>query len=75
VATKIIFIFILGISILVAALLLNFLAGKLSLSTWYDFVKDPGNTTFLSYIWLFIIYPFGLGLTAYLVSKFVDIGQ
>jgi hypothetical protein len=75
VISKIIFIFILGISILAAALLLNFLAGKLSLSTWYDFVKDPGNTSVLSYIWLFIIYPFGLGLTAYLVSKFVDIGQ
>lgn len=74
-ASKIIFIFILGISILAAALLLNFLAGKLSLSTWYDFVKDPGKTTVLSYIWLFIIYPFGLGLTAYLVAKFVDISQ
>jgi hypothetical protein len=75
VISKIIFIFILGISILIAALLLNFLAGKLGLNTWYDFVKDPGKTTVLSYVWLFVIYPFGLGLAAYLVSKFIDIGQ
>lgn len=71
--SKLIFIFILGASILVAALLLNFLAGKLSLSTWYDFVKNPRSTSLLSYFWLFGIYPFGLGLTAYLVSKFIDI--
>ena len=74
-ATKIFFIFILGVGILAGALLLNFLAGKLSLSTWYDFVKDPGKTSILSYVWLFILYPFGLGLAAYLISKFVDIGQ
>jgi len=72
---KIIFILILGVGILAAALVLNFLAGKLSLSTWYDFVKDPGQTSFLSYIWLFVLYPFGLGLAAYLISKVVDIGQ
>lgn len=71
--SKVIFIFIIGASILIAALILNVLAGKLNLSTWYDFVKDPGKTTLLSYIWLFILYPFGLGLTAYIVSKFVDI--
>jgi len=71
--SKIVFIFILGISILIAALLLNFLAGKLGLSTWYDFVKDPSKTNTLSYMWLFVLYPFGLGLAAYLVSKFINI--
>lgn len=74
-SSKIIFVFILGAGILIAAIILNFIASKLNLSTWYDFIKNPGKTTILSYVWLFIIYPFGLGLAAYLISKFVDIGQ
>lgn len=54
-----------GASILVAALFLNFIATKFGISTWYDFVKEPSKTNFISYVWLFLIYPFCLGLSAY----------
>ncbi|HEX5797274.1 MAG TPA: hypothetical protein VFX86_02695 [Candidatus Saccharimonadales bacterium] len=70
---KIFPIFLVGISILAVALALNFLAGKAGVNTWYDFVKEPGSTNLISYLWLFIIYPFALGLTAYLILKLLDI--
>lgn len=66
---NIVHVFIIGIAILVGALLLNALASWLNLSTWYDFIKSRENTTTLSYIWLFVIYPFLLGLIAYLTIK------
>lgn len=71
--TKIAFIFILGLSILIVAILLNFIATKLGISTWYDFVKHPKDTNAISFIWLFFIYPLCLGIVAYVVSKLTDI--
>lgn len=69
---KIFTVFVIGISILVVALILNYLAAKLNISTWYDFVKNPKDTGLLSYLWLFVLYPFGLGLAAYITMKFFD---
>lgn len=62
-------IFLLGTGVLVGALGLNVLASVLGLSNWYDFLKHPSQTSTLSYMWLFILYPFGLGIAAYLVAK------
>lgn len=60
-------ILITGAGILGVAMILNLLATKLHIATWYDFVKEPKNTSMLSYVWLFLIYPFGLGGAAYLI--------
>lgn len=60
-----------GLIILIGALLLNFIASRLSLSTWYDFVKEPKKADVLSLIWLFLIYPFSLGGIAYMALKII----
>ena len=68
-------IYIIGICILFVAIIANIIAEKLGLSTWYDFsfqlskrgwtvIKEVG---LLSGLWLFILYPFILGL-AYIVG-------
>ena len=62
-----------GAGILIGALLLNFLASALGLMSWYDFVKEPSRANFLSYLWLFLLYPLGLGLGAYIVSRLLNI--
>jgi len=67
-------IFFFGLLILLAAVLVNFLAGTLGVSTWYDFLKSiqanglletVKDTGLFSYIFLFLIYPFCLGLIGY----------
>jgi len=70
---NIISIFAFGIGILVGALILNFLASVLGLMSWYDFLKDFHKANWISYLWLFIIYPLGLGFTAYLLSKLITL--
>lgn len=62
-------IFIAGLIILLGALLLNVIANQLSLTTWYDFLKDPKKAGGVSLMWLFLIYPFGLGLLALLAAR------
>ena len=58
-------IYIIGVSILLIAIIVNVVIGKIGLSTWYDFgpqffkrgfvvIKEVG---FLSSIWLFFLYP------------------
>ena len=61
--------FVLGVGILAGALVLNYLGSRLGLPSWYDFVEAPSTLTALSAVWLFVLYPFGLGTTAYLVEK------
>lgn len=58
-----------GLIILLGALLLNVIATQLSLTTWYDFLKDPKKTNTVSLLWLFFIYPFGLGLLTLLATR------
>lgn len=67
--TKIFFIFLQGLGILGGALILNIVANKLGIKTWYGFVEQPSNTNLVSIIWLFLIYPFALGAIAYLIGK------
>lgn len=63
----------LGFFILMTALIANFLASKLQLKTWYDLVYGLARSA--SYwesvkikdlLWLFLLYPFTLGLGAVL---------
>lgn len=58
-------IFLIGIAILAAALLMNTVAMKLHIVTWYDFVKKPSSARWFDYIWLLILYPTLLGAAAY----------
>lgn len=62
-------IFLLGIAILVGALGLNGIARLLSLPNWYSFLANPKTTSLIGYIWLFLVYPLGLGLIAFFASK------
>jgi len=68
-------IFLSGLLILLVAIFINFLAESLGLSTWYNFLKNIRtigisetlkSTGFLSYLFLFFIYPFCLGAVGYL---------
>lgn len=58
--------FILGWSVLISAIVLNIIATKLHLKTLYDFLRKRDETSLTSYIWMFVLYPFGLGISAYL---------
>jgi hypothetical protein len=64
-----------GTAILVVAILLNLLANALGLATWYDFltaVSQQGigeglrRMRAVDYVFLIVLYPFMLGLAAYL---------
>jgi len=59
--------YVIGISILITAIMCNFVISKLGIASWYDFLNsftknEPNNYNFFDYIWLFIIYPLFLGL-------------
>jgi hypothetical protein len=71
-------IYLAGIAVLIAAVLLNLAAGWLNLSTWYSFlnlVSENGlsqaiqSLRFIDYIFLLLIYPGLLGLAAYLTLR------
>lgn len=61
-------IFLSGLIILAGAIILNFFATTVGIKGWYDFLKSPKNTSIISYIWLFLIYPTLLGALAYISS-------
>ncbi len=74
-------IYIIGISILVFAIIVNILFSKFGLSTWYDFgqqlskkgasaIKDAG---IVNLIWLFFLYPICLGLSVIIGEKIYDL--
>ena len=76
---KIGIIFIAGFLILIGAILINFLAKTIGLITWYDLLinftnsglKEISKVSFLSFIFLFVIYPYLLGLIGYLSIAFL----
>jgi len=70
---KLLSIFLLGLGILVGALILNSVASKVGLISWFEFVKSPGSANVASYIWLFVLYPLSLGVVAYLVAKWLNL--
>jgi hypothetical protein len=68
-------IYLAGMAVLLAAIGLNLLANFMGLSTWYDFlgtVSEQGlmaalrRLSALDYLFLIVLYPFLLGLAAYL---------
>ena len=69
-------IFLTGFVILIVAALVNIVALKAGISTWYPFLNDVSKigfvkafveTSFVSKVFLFIIYPLLLGLSAFIV--------
>ena len=69
-------IYLIGLCVLLVAILANVFAGKLGIITWYDFgsgffrrpliaIQDIG---ILNILWLFLLYPFILGL-AYIIGE------
>ncbi len=75
---KVFKIFLSGFSILIVALLMNFFASHLRISTWYEFVQDASslglvsalkNQTLISFFFMFVIYPLVLGVTGYFFFK------
>lgn len=60
-----------GMGVLMGAILLNFLADKLGLTSWYQFLQKPAGTSWASYVWLFVIYPLGLGALAYYLNQLI----
>ena len=74
-------IYLIGISILIVAIIANFSAKIIGISTWYDFLNSFTNPTtsnfkFIDYLWLFLIYPIILGLGYFfgeMISNFFKI--
>jgi len=71
-------IFIVGWAILLVAIILNILASRMGIDTWYPFfsnvekigvVKAFAKTSFISKLFLFIIYPSLLGLVAFIIFR------
>ena len=62
--------YFIGISILIVAILSNYLIGKIGLISWYDYLSFLSNkkasiikeVRLIDYIWLFIGYPIVLGI-------------
>jgi len=62
--------YVIGLAILITAILANFLAAKLGLLSWYDFLNHLSakgsdgfkEARFIDYLWLFLLYPLALGL-------------
>ena len=74
-------IYIIGVCILLIAIIVNVIIGKIGLSTWYDFgpqfftrgfivIKEVG---FLSTVWLFILYPLVLAVGYILGEKIYNL--
>lgn len=66
-------IFLLGCGILVGALALNGVASLLGLMSWYEFIKAPGQAGGVSLVWLFVLYPLGLGCAGYISAKLIGL--
>ena len=70
-------IYIIGLSILVFAIVVNVLVSRFGISTWYDFGQELSKsganaikeTGFVNLIWLFLLYPICLGLAVIIGEK------
>ena len=76
---KVLIIFVTGASVLLTAIIVNIIATWMSLTTWYGFVEVVGEQGFLnglekadlaSIVFLFLIYPFVLGIAGYYSSSY-----
>jgi len=72
-------IYVIGLVILFGAIVLNIIAAKLELMSWYDLLQQlpvKGNNVFTimriwDYLWLFIGYPFLLGCCGYAAEMMI----
>ncbi len=64
--------FAVGIIILALAIIINIIGSILGFETWYSFLSDPRIPNILDSLWLFILYPFLLGLSAKKAIKLVE---
>jgi hypothetical protein len=71
-------VFIVGWGILITAIILNIVALRLGITTWYPFLDEVNKMGFyksflklsiISKAFLFVIYPLGLGVVAYFIFK------
>ena len=58
-----------GWIILIVAIIVNIIAKKLGIATWYDFLLDRKSLNILNYIFLFVIYPGIFGAIIYFLKK------
>lgn len=71
----------LGFLLLVAAIVFNLLAARLGLLSWYDLLtrlSSEGRSVFRQlrvwdYAWLFLVYPFLLGLSAWYAARLLHL--
>lgn len=72
-------VFVVGWIILIVAIVLNALVGRIGITTWYPFFDEAGKigllkafikTSLISKLFLVVIYPALLGLTGYYALKF-----
>jgi hypothetical protein len=63
-------IYVSGLLVLIGAIAFNSLAKLVKLPSWYDFLTDP-KLGFVSGIWLFLVYPFLLGIVVYFIKVFL----
>lgn len=71
--------YLIGLAILIVAIIANYLAAKLGVSTWYSFLneiteqglKETISTKWPHLFFLIIIYPAILGATAYYFFKLI----
>jgi hypothetical protein len=57
--------FIVGYIVLGIAILINILASKVGLGTWYDLIKSPKDVSVVTILWLVWLYPLTLGVSSY----------
>lgn len=78
---QILFVFLTGIIILVGAILINAIASTMGITTWFSFIdmtKSDGLSSafreagFLSWIFLFIVYPLLLGSLAWIGFRYLS---
>jgi len=71
-------IFVVGWGILIVAIILNFIAVRLEIWTWYQFVEEAmksgtlkafTSTSTSSKLFLVVIYPLLLGLSSFLILQ------
>lgn len=56
-----------GVILLTVALVINLLASFVGLMNWYNYIATPSEASLLDYLWLFLGYPFCLGLAVLLI--------
>lgn len=59
-----------GYAVLIAAIVLNFLAKAVGLQTWYDLFFGEG-VSIVSWAFMLVIYPALLGLTCFYADRLI----